>query len=39
MNLVTNENNPTAIRLYEKFGFEKEGILKKKPLLMVFTMI
>ncbi len=33
INLVTNENNPTAIRLYEKFGFEKEGILKKETFI------
>ncbi|EDT85367.1 GNAT family N-acetyltransferase [Clostridium botulinum] len=33
INLVTNENNPIAIRLYEKFGFEKEGILKKETFI------
>lgn len=29
LELIVNTDNPSAIRLYEKFGFEKEGILKK----------
>ena len=29
LELIVNTDNPSAIRLYEKFGFEKEGTLRK----------
>lgn len=29
LELQVNTDNPSAIRLYEKFGFEKEGTLRK----------
>lgn len=29
MDLIVFERNQTAIKLYEKFGFEKEGLLRK----------
>lgn len=29
LELIVNTDNPSAIHLYEKFGFEKEGTLKK----------
>lgn len=39
ISLVTREDNTFAIELYEKLGFEKEGLLKKTISLMAFTII